>query len=147
MGNLFTDRAKAMIYDVFRKSDGQKVFDYQADEPVAWSGLEFDTHDHVGRVAVVVPPTKFGGRRILTKYEFRSLFQEAALKAIDRFEVQFEQATFLTDAQKDDIRTGFKDYHEAQDVNLDNPRWAPGLGLYVALGMMTAAEVEEVLRG
>ncbi len=137
-----------MIYDVIRKTDGNKVFEYSSDAPIEWAGLEFATHDHVERPAAIpVTPSRFGGRRILTKLEFRSLFPEAALKAIDRFEVQFEQASFLTDSQKDDIRTSFNNYHEASDVNLDDPRWVPGLGLYVMLGMMTQEEVTEVLNG
>lgn len=137
-------------YIVTRKSDGVEVYRYQSDAPVEWNGMEFATHDHVGQVVAGAQPvvqTRFGGRRILTKLEFRSLFPEAALKAIDRFEMQFEQAAFLTDAQKDSIRTAFKNYREAQDVDLDDPRWTPGLGLYVSLGMMTAEEVREVLNG
>ena len=137
-----------MIYDVLDKASGEKKFEYTADAPVAWAGLAFDLYDHVPRTEVLaVQSTKFNGRRLLTKLEFRSLFPEAAIKAIDRFDAQFEQAAFLTDDQKDSIRTSFNDYHEASDVNLDDPRWLPGLGLYVALGMMTEAEVLEVLNG
>ena len=91
--------------------------------------------------------TRFGGRRILTKLEFRSLFSESTLKWIDRFEAQFEQLPFLTDDQKDNSRTAFKNYHEATFVDLDDPRWNPGLSMYVALGGMDESEVTEVLRG
>lgn len=139
-----------MIYSVINKASGLKVYEYQNETPVEWAGFEFATHDHV---PVQVDPletptiTKFGGRRILTKLEFRSLFTEATIKWIDRFEAQFEGYAYLTDAQKDDIRTAFANYHEAEEVNLDDPRWPPGLGLYVALGGMDAEEVAEVLRG
>ena len=137
-----------MIYDVIRKSDGEKVTSYAAMGIYEgeWPLSEFD---HVERQedAVIVDTRKFSGRRVLTKLEFRSLFPESAIKAIDRFEAQFEQATFLNEDQKDSIRTSFNDYHEAKDVDLDDPRWIPGLGLYVSLGMMTAEEVTEVLNG
>lgn len=139
-----------MIFDVIRKSDGAKVYEYQSDAPVEWVDFPFTDFDHVGRpdeVVEALPPTKFDGRRILTKLEFRSLFSEATIKWIDRFEAQFEQSPFLTDDQKDSIRTAFKDYHEATFVDLDDPRLAPGLGLYVSLGMITAEEVSEVLNG
>ena len=139
-----------MIYIVTDTATGAEVYRYQSDAPVEWSGMEFDTHTHTEcayPVAEQAAPSKFAGLRILTKLEFRSLFPESAIKSIDRFEVQFEQAGFLTDDQKDSIRTAFNDYHEASDVNLDDPRWLPGLGLYVALGMMTTDEVSEVLRG
>ena len=139
-----------MIYDVIRKIDGQKAYEYQSDTPVEWVDFPFADFDHVESPVLPseeVRPTKFDGRRILTKLEFRSLFSEATIKWIDRFEVQFEQSPFLTDEQKDSIRTAFKDYHEATFVDLDDPRWIPGLGLYVALGGMDEAEVTEVLRG
>lgn len=137
-------------YAVIDKQTGKEVYRYHADAPIEWDGMEFTTHDHVGHATdlqdePVLP--KFAGRRLLTKLEFRGLFPEAAIKAIDRFEAQFEQASFLTDEQKDTIRTGFNDYHAAENVNLDDPRWVTGLGLYVSLGMMTAAEVAEVLNG
>lgn len=137
-----------MIYDVIRKSDGEKVTSYAATGIYEgeWPLSEFD---HIERQedAVIIDTRKFGGRRILTKLEFRSLFPESAIKTIDRFEAQFEQATFLTEEQKDSIRTSFNDYHAATDVSLDDPRWLPGLGLYVSLGMMTAEDVAEVLNG
>ena len=139
-----------MIYDVIRKSDGGKAYEYQADAPVELNGFPFAEFDHAPRpdeVEEVVIATKFGGRRILTKLEFRSLFSPATLKWIDRFEAQFEGYAYLTEDQKDTIRTAFKDYHEATQVDLDDPRWAPGLGLYVALGGMDQSEVTEVLRG
>lgn len=137
-------------YVVIDKSTGAEVYRYHADAPIEWAGMEFQTHDHVGYATdsqdePALP--KFAGRRLLTKLEFRGLFPEAAIKAIDRFEAQFEQASFLTDEQKDTIRTGFNDYHAAENVNLDDPRWVTGLGLYVSLGMITAAEVSEVLNG
>ena len=139
-------------YIVTRKADGVEVYRYQSDAPVEWNGMAFDTHDHTELTsdapdAPVVDNRKFGGRRVITKLEFRSLFPVAALKAIDRFEVQFENNPALTDEQKDEIRTAFNDYNAAQDVNLDDPRWVPGLGLYVALGYMTDEEVSEVLNG
>lgn len=140
-----------MIYDVIRKSDGGKAYEYQADAPVEWNGFPFAEFDHTPRhddvEETTIITTKFDGRRILTKLEFRSLFSPATLKWIDRFEAQFENYAYLTDDQKDTIRTAFKDYHEATQVDLDDPRWEPGLGLYVALGGMDQDEVAEVLRG
>lgn len=139
-----------MIYIVTETATGEEVYRYQAGAAIEWNGMEFATHTHTEHVEPAVDAviqTKFEGRRLLTKLEFRSLFPVAALKSIDRFQTQFEQAVFLTDAQKDEIRTSFKDYDEALDINLDDPRWMPGLSLYVGLGYMTEQEVAEVLRG
>jgi len=139
-------------YIVTRKADGAEVLRYSAAQAQEVNGFDLVDYEHTEWTpdapdAPVVDNRKFGGRRIITKLEFRSLFPVAALKAIDRFEVQFENHPALTDEQKDEIRTSFKDYNAAQDVNLDDPRWGPGLGLYVALGYMTDEEVSEVLNG
>lgn len=137
-----------MIYVVADKITGKEVSRYAAIGVYVGDYLLSDfNHTEIPETPAIVDTRKFSGRRLLTKLEFRSLFPEAALKAIDRFEVQFEQAGFLTDEQKDTIRTSFVDYHAASDVNLDDPRWVPGLGLYVSLGMMTQDEVAEVLNG
>lgn len=138
---------------VTRKSDGAEMTRYAATAPVEQIddlAVPFVDFDHVALPDDPELPTdtrKFGGRRILTKLEFRELFPSAALKAIDRFEVKFEAVDYLTDDQKDDVRTAFNDYHEAKEVNLDDPRWIPGLGLYVALGMLTADAMGVVLNG
>lgn len=136
-------------YIVTRKSDGAEVLRYSAAQAQEVNGFDLVDYDHTewNPSVLVSYPRRFGGRRLLTKLEFRSLFQESTIKAIDRFEAQFEQSSFLTDEQKDTIRTGFNDYHAAENVNLDDPRWVPGLGLYVSLGIMTAEEVTEVLNG
>ena len=140
------------IYVVTNKETGEEVTRYCSSQVVERINdvdlplSEFD-HTECDENAPVVKTTVFNGRRILTKLEFRSLFSDATIKWIDRFESQFETLVYLTDDQKDDIRTAFANYHEATGVNLDDPRWPPGLGLYVALGGMDATEVTEVLNG
>lgn len=127
----------------------RKAYEYQADAPVEGTDLfaEFDhtpRHDDVEETTIIT--TKFDGRRILTKLEFRSCFHQRRSR-IDRFEAQFENYAYLTDDQKDTIRTAFKDYGEATQVDLDDPRWVPGLGAACVLGGMDQDEVTEVLRG
>jgi hypothetical protein len=138
-------------YVVIQLDENKEVHRYKADAPVEWVGMDFSTHKHelVDSVPAQLPEVtrKFGGRRNLTKLEFRSLFSPQAIKAIDRFETQFEQSQFLTDEQKDEIRTSFKDYNAAEYVDLDHPKWPSGLAMYVAFGYMTPEEVQEVLNG
>ena len=140
------------IYIVTDKATGNEITRYCSSQIVERiNGVDMPLseygHTEFDENAPVVQTTVFNGRRILTKLEFRSLFSDATIKWIDRFEAQFEGYAYLTDAQKDDIRTAFANYHEATDVDLDDPRWLPGLGLYVALGGMDAEEVTKVLRG
>lgn len=138
------------IFSVVRKSDGKVLYEYQSDAPVEWIGMDFVTCNHVD-VTPVVPDTPvatvYGGRRKLTKLEFRSLFPAGSLMAIDRFEAQFETMDSLSAEQKDAIRTAFSNYHEAQDIDLDNDLLTAGLPLYVTLGFLTADQLAEVLRG
>ena len=135
-------------YIITSKSDGAELLRYTALAPQDVNGYSLYDYNHAeAPPADYVDPRKYGGRRVITKLEFRSLFPRSALEAIDRFEAQFEAAAFLTDAQKDQIRSSFADYNAAQDVNLDDPRWIPGLGLYVSLGYLTEAEMLGVLNG
>ena len=39
-----------MIFDVIRKSDGAKVYEYQSDAPVEWVDFPFTDFDHVSEV-------------------------------------------------------------------------------------------------
>lgn len=140
------------IYIVTEKATGKEVTRYCSTRILGQINgntypLEAYEHTEYLEEEVIQASSMYSGRRILTKLEFRSLFSTATLKWIDRFESQFEGHAYLTDDQKDEIRTAFANYHEATDVNLDDPRWIPGLGLYVALGGMDAEEVTEVLRG
>ena len=138
------------IFRVVRKSDNKVLYEYQSDAAVPWVGMEFAACDHID----ITPSTPvefaapvYGGRRILTKLEFRSLFPAGSLMAIDRLEAQFETMDSLSAEQKDAIRTAFSNYHEAQDIDLDNDLLTAGLPMYVALGFLTADQLAEVLRG
>ena len=42
------------IYRVIRRTDSQQVYEYQADAPIEWHGMEFADHDHVEYIALVI---------------------------------------------------------------------------------------------
>ena len=46
------------IYRVIRRTDSQQVYEYQADAPIEWNGMEFADHEHVEQVPEpeVIPP-------------------------------------------------------------------------------------------
>ena len=71
-------------YIITRKSDGAEVLRYSAAQAQKVNGFDLVDYEHTEWTpdAPVVDNRKFGGRRILTKLEFRSLFPVAALKAI-----------------------------------------------------------------
>lgn len=139
-------------YDVISKATGGKVYEYRADAPIEWGGMEFAGFDHVlvasdAGTAPAAPAPVYGGRRELTKLEFRALFSESEKQAVDRLEATFEVNQNFTDAQKDMIRTAYKDYNAASFVGMDDPRTAAGLNLYVMLGFLAQERVSEILNG
>lgn len=53
-----------MIYDVIRKGDGVKVYEYNSEEPIEWDGMGFAEFDHMAResqaiTAEIVPPPRW----------------------------------------------------------------------------------------
>lgn len=89
----------------------------------------------------------YGGRRILTKLEYRRLFTFEERMAIDSFTANFLEIAFLSDEQKAAIRTSLKDYEDAQDINLDDADTVRGIGLYVQFGLILPNRLPEVLNG
>lgn len=82
----------------------------------------------------------------LTKLEFKRLFTQLEMMAIDAFNAGFENNNLLTTEQKAAIRTGLENYRLAVDI----PRPFDAdvqamLGLYVALGLLTAERLAEIL--
>ncbi|MEN6629065.1 MAG: hypothetical protein ABFC42_05415 [Sulfuricella sp.] len=44
-------------YIVTRKTDGAEIYRYNADAPIEWSGMEFDSHEHREEPSVVTENT------------------------------------------------------------------------------------------
>lgn len=44
------------VYAVLNKETGAKVHEYISDSPVEWSGMSFDTHNHVLQPEVAISP-------------------------------------------------------------------------------------------
>ncbi len=83
--------------------------------------------------------------RTLTHLQFRSRFTQAEQEAIDELEVVFESSTLLSREQKRSLRTGYKNFYAAAEVNLDDPAIPTMLALYVALGYLAANRPAEIL--
>lgn len=83
--------------------------------------------------------------RILTHLQFRRLFTQAEREWADELEVTFETNAALTTAQKRTLRSGYKDFNAASEVSLDDECIPSMLGLYVALGGLTANRPAEIL--
>ena len=83
--------------------------------------------------------------RIVTHLEFRRLFTTVEQELCDELEVTFEANPALSAAQKRSLRTGYKNFYAASEVNLDDPDIPPMLGMYVALGILDAQRPAEIL--
>ena len=80
-----------------------------------------------------------------SKLEFRNLFG-AKKPAIDAFNASFETNAMLTADQKAMIRTGLLDFEQAKYVRRPfDPAVIQMVGMYQALGLLTAQEASEVL--
>jgi hypothetical protein len=137
------------IYQVISKATGDEVYRYDAPGPIEWTGMEFATHAHAEVIADSAQPvvTLYGGRRALSKIEFRRLFPGTKVALVDEFNALFESNPLLTDEQKRDIRSGIEDYRATDTVNLDDVSTQKMIGLYTLLGLITPEEASGVLNG
>lgn len=138
-------------YIVTNKQTGDKVYEYRADAPIEWGGMEFANFDHTLEASVDDAPTvaapMFGGERHLTKLQFRKLLRPNEEIAMDRIRAKFEEMPF-TDPQKDVIRVINNKYTEATYIDLDDPANKQGLTFFAQLGALdNLARVGEILNG
>ena len=126
---------------VTNRITGSVMHAYTADAPYPWEGMGFDICNHTAQV--IAPPTPQA--RELSKREWRLLFTDLERPAIDRFNATFEGNAYLTEDQRDAVRSGLEDYKAATVVNKDDPATATVLGLYVALGILAVHRPAEIL--
>lgn len=93
-----------------------------------------------------------GTKTPLTHLEFRRLFHQSELEAVDELNATFESMVFDADpeanaALKRKIRTAIQTYKMSTYISLNDPATAQGLGLYVALGILTPQRMGEILNG
>lgn len=82
----------------------------------------------------------------LDHYAFRQLFPSDKRPLIDRFNATFESRPGLTDEQRDAVRSGLEDFRLSKHVKRPfEPQVQQMLGLYRALGLLTAEEAAEIL--
>ncbi len=93
-------------------------------------------------VALVLAGTKIP----LSFSEFRELYPEAKIEAIDKFNHTFEQDGGLTNAQKDTVRTTIETFKSYRNVPRPfKPIVSKLLNIYRIAGLLSVAEVNEVL--
>lgn len=82
-----------------------------------------------------------------SKVEWERKFTDAEFTAVWAFNDSFESSPYLTAEQKTSIRRGLAEYKLASVVDAADPRTQAMIGLYVALGILTAERGAEILNG
>lgn len=136
------------VYNVIRRSDGVRVTGYSADQAISDGPYSFDLYDHIPVLEEVLHEPIFGGRRKLTKLEYRKLLHSDEEMGFDRVRATFETDANFTSAQKDMIRTLDSKYREATLMDLDDPDQEKGLQFFLSLGVLSdASRIKEILNG
>ena len=128
-------------WKVTHRATGQEAYRYQADTPIEWSGMGFDTHDHteVPDEITDVTPRMESGRR-LTKLAFVALIGEDAFKAVlaaAKVNVDIEAFVKLIDWATPEA--------DGTSIDLDDPRTISGLYALEAAGLIAPGRAQEIL--
>jgi hypothetical protein len=135
-------------FSVTEKLSNKEVYQYDNDVKIVWDQYPESTYDYAIVPAQEAPRATpiYGGRRLLTKNEFRKLFTFGERTLMDEFEDTY-QSLGLPESVVRNLRTGYKDYANAQDINLDDPGVSAMLGALIQLGKLAAQRFSEVLNG
>lgn len=121
-----------------------------ADAPQAANWIQSETAgigwvDVEGVLTAPAAPEPAPASRILTHLQFRRRFTPEEQELADELEVTFESNPAFTPAQKRTLRTGYKNFYAASEVDLDDPAIPPMLGMYVVAGVLAANRPAEIL--
>ena len=128
-------------WKVTHRATGQEAYRYQADTPIEWSGMGFDTHDHAPLMEEItdVTPRMESGRR-LTKLAFVHLIgQDAFLNVLAAAKVSVEIEAFI---KLIDWATPEAD---GTSIDKDDPRTIAGVQALEAAGFIAPGRAAEIL--
>lgn len=126
-----------MIYIVTRKSDQAEVYRYNADTPIAWSGMEFATHTHAPEPVDPDQPTDVPVTAMVwTKLEYLRRFTQAERIAI--------RGAAKAVPELDDY---LQLLELADEVRSDDPDIVGALAMLEGAGLIGAGRAGEILNG
>ena len=123
-------------YAVTDKSTGDLAYQYQADAPIEWSGMEFATHDHTAQ-AEVTPEGDIVGTvtgRVMTKLEFLRRFTQAervAIRTVAKSNGQLEDYMAMIDL--------------AQEIDTADADTKAGVQMLELVGLIAEGRAAEIL--
>jgi hypothetical protein len=124
------------IFKVIRKSDNTNVYQYSADVPVEWTGMEFTTHDHVEQVEIdtggVIEGIITG--RVMTKLEY-----------LRRFTAK-ERIAIRTAAKNSPMLEDYMALMElAADIDTSDVDTRAGVQMLESVGLIATGRAKEIL--
>ena len=125
-----------MIYTVTDKATGAEVYRYASEAPIEWSGMGFDTHDHVELVEIIDGAINVVPTRIFSQVEWLRRFTKEERIAI--------RAAAAANAELDDF---IKLMDATPEIRSDDPDVIKAMGLLEQAGLIGAGRANEVLNG
>ena len=129
-----------MIYIVTRKADGIEVYRYDAEEPIEWTGMGFETHNHT-LVHTEEPGPATQSIRRHTKLSFIGLIGDDFANILSAAKVNVEVEMFV---RMLDWTTPDPD---GTSVDLDDPRVIRALTRLEAAQLLPVGKAQEILNG
>lgn len=126
-----------MIYIVTDKATGAEIYRYASEAPIEWSGMGFDTHDHVELVEVVdgISDAQIV-RTVWTQTQWKRRFTQAERLAIREAATQ---SPVLADYM--DLMNG------ADEIANDDPDVIKAMGLLEQHVLIAEGRAQEILNG
>ncbi len=123
-------------YIVTNKATGTEIYRYAADSPIAWSGMEFDTHNHIAE-----SPEESVTDVIPTSYTWTKI------EYLRRF-TQEERIAIRTAAKTSAVLEDYMQLLElASEVKSDDPDIVAALTMLESVGLIGAGRAQEIING
>lgn len=142
-----------MQFEIYDKATGLLVMPIQLDALHEVGNYTFDLYEYrdvtpsADAPPAQMPAPIFGGKRQLTKLEWRKLLLPAEEQAFDEVRATVETMALPDAIPRALVRTFVNRYNEATVMDLDDHDQADGFKLLVALGKMNPSRIPVILNG
>lgn len=126
-----------MIYRVIDKATGTKVYEYSADAPIEWAGMEFSTHTHQAINAEV------GSTEQSQPVETRL----SKLQYMERFTNQEMVSIFSAAKQNPAVEVWLEKFKLSEFIDLSDQRIVSGLLALESANIIAQGRAMEIVNG
>lgn len=140
------------VFLVTRKSDGVELFRYEAEVPIEWQGMTFDTTDHTAMPPPVEPPQPEPTLESVrtTKLAFRNRFTQTEKVTIEMASADNPSATLQQRQLAASLRATLADQRDASHIDISQGtasglQTRAGVHALEALGLIAPGRAAEIL--